>query len=94
MKRPLDPTTKLIDKHIRLLNFSGLKNGAKCSHLLDLEGIRKSIKPISLTVSYQLRTFFMKWIPEARRRMNKTRRDEIMLGETCRNPALKDKLRT
>lgn len=37
----MKPTTKFIDRQIRLLNFGVSKNGAKCSHFLDLEQIFK-----------------------------------------------------
>jgi hypothetical protein len=36
----------------------------------------------------------MKYMPEPRRRMNKTRRDEIMLGAILNNPIIKNRLRS
>jgi hypothetical protein len=57
----------------------------------------KSLKFIGLMNLYslhQLSTLFMKYMPEPRRRMNKTRRDEIMLGAILNNPIIKNRLRS
>jgi hypothetical protein len=52
------PTTKFIDREIRLLNFGLSKNGAKCSHFLDLEQVLKIHRADELIASASAQHFF------------------------------------